>query len=49
MTARFVNEKLKMLRNMGATGDIIKHRIRIAKNYDLIAFFNHADEWKSME
>lgn len=40
VTTALVNNKIKMLRNMGATGVIIKDAIRLVDNYDLIFFFN---------
>jgi erythromycin esterase len=43
ITAPLVNNKTTMLRNMGATGDIIKSSVRLAENYDLIIFFNDTD------
>jgi erythromycin esterase-like protein len=39
-TATLVNNKIKMVRNMGATGVIIQPFVRLAENYDLIIFFN---------
>lgn len=39
-TAPLVNNKFKILRNMGATGVIIQSSVRLAENYDVIIFFN---------
>lgn len=44
VTAPLVNNKIKMLRNMGAAGDIIKPSIRMAENYDLIIFFYNTNQ-----
>jgi erythromycin esterase-like protein len=43
-TTSLVNTKIKMLRNIGATGDIITTPVRLAENYDLIAFFNNTND-----
>ncbi|RNI34946.1 hypothetical protein EFY79_14865 [Hanamia caeni] len=43
-TTSLVNNKIKMLRNIGATGDIITRPVRLAENYDLIAFFNNTND-----
>ena len=40
VTTTLVNNKIKMLRNIGATGVVIKAPIRLVENYDLIIFFN---------
>jgi len=40
VTAPLVGGKIKMLRNIGATGRIITSSLRLSENYDLIAFFN---------
>lgn len=40
-TTSFVNNKIKMLRNMSASGTLIKSSVSIAENYDLIIFFNN--------
>jgi len=46
VTASLVNDKTKMLRNMGASGDLIKSSVRVAENYDLIIFFNNVNDRK---
>ena len=43
VTAPLVNNKTKMLRNMGASGKIITSPVRIAENFDLIIFFNNTN------
>ncbi|MFT3934136.1 MAG: erythromycin esterase family protein [Chitinophagaceae bacterium] len=42
-TKLFMDKKLKMERNITATGDIIKSSISLAENFDLIIFFKNAD------
>jgi erythromycin esterase-like protein len=42
-TATLVNNKIKMLRNMGATGVVFKTPVRLVENYDLIIFFNNTN------
>jgi len=46
LTAPLVNNKTKMLRNIGATGGIIKSAVRLAENYDLVIFFKDTDDVK---
>ena len=41
--ATLVNNEIKMLRNLSATGTIIKSSVRLAENYDLIIFFNNTN------
>lgn len=44
VTKPFITKKIKMLRNLGATGTIISYKLRMADNYDFIAFINNTLE-----
>ena len=43
VTAALVRNKIKMLRNMGASAALITSAVRLAENYDLLIFFNDTD------
>lgn len=42
VTAPLVDKKIKMLRNMTASGDLISAAIRLDDNYDLVVFFRNS-------